>query len=63
MEYRAGPWIEHLSTVCGPASRHGKRTPAVYRHLDVLSKTLDEGVDVRGCIAWSLVDTFEWATG
>jgi beta-glucosidase len=32
-------------------------------HLEVLSATIDEGVDVQGYIAWSLVDNFEWAEG
>ncbi|WP_424215846.1 GH1 family beta-glucosidase (plasmid) [Streptomyces sp. BI20] len=32
-------------------------------HLDACSKALDNGVDLRGYMAWSLMDNFEWAEG
>ncbi|GIH26981.1 beta-glucosidase [Acrocarpospora phusangensis] len=32
-------------------------------HLDALRRAQDEGVDVRGYFAWSLLDNFEWAEG
>jgi len=32
-------------------------------HLDAVARALDEGIDVRGYMAWSLLDNFEWAAG
>ncbi|GLU03268.1 hypothetical protein SLE2022_204760 [Rubroshorea leprosula] len=32
-------------------------------HLSYLSKTIKEGVDVRGYFIWSFLDNFEWANG
>jgi len=32
-------------------------------HLGQLARAIDEGVDVRGYFAWSLLDNFEWAAG
>nr|AIA88632.1 Glyco_hydro_1 [uncultured Amycolatopsis sp.] len=33
------------------------------RSLTALREAMDEGVDVRGFFAWSLLDNFEWAEG
>ena len=33
------------------------------RYLFALSKAMQEGVDVRGYITWSLMDNYEWASG
>nr|WP_315481844.1 GH1 family beta-glucosidase [uncultured Undibacterium sp.] len=33
------------------------------RHLDALKQARQQGVDVRGYFAWSLIDNFEWAEG
>jgi beta-glucosidase len=33
------------------------------RHLHALQQALQQGVDVRGYFAWSLIDNFEWAEG
>ena len=33
------------------------------KHLLALKAALDEGVDVRGFFAWSLLDNYEWAEG
>ena len=32
-------------------------------HLGQLARAIDEGADVRGYFAWSLLDNFEWAEG
>lgn len=33
------------------------------QHLTVIADLIDEGYDVRGYFAWSLMDNFEWAWG
>jgi beta-glucosidase len=35
----------------------------IREHLYWLSKTMDEGVDIRGYYYWSLTDTYEWNDG
>ena len=43
---------------------HDPRRIAFLRtHLAALERAIDEGVDVRGYFAWSLLDNFEWAEG
>ena len=39
------------------------RIDFVAGHLEALADAVDEGVDVRGYFAWSLLDNFEWAEG
>lgn len=34
-----------------------------YDHISELLKIMKSGVDVRGYIAWSLLDSFEWKDG
>lgn len=33
------------------------------RHLQALHEAIEQGVDIRGYFAWSLLDNFEWAEG
>jgi beta-glucosidase len=33
------------------------------QHLDAVNQVMQQGVDVRGYFAWSLMDNFEWAEG
>ncbi len=40
-----------------------RRVEFLGRYLRELQRAYDEGVDVRGYFAWSLLDNFEWAAG
>jgi beta-glucosidase len=43
---------------------HDPRRVSYYRdHLTQLKLAIDDGVDVRGYFAWSLLDNFEWGHG
>jgi beta-glucosidase len=51
-----------------PTPDHGKvqdprRVDYLRRHLRAARQALDQGVDLRGYFAWSLLDNFEWAHG
>jgi beta-glucosidase len=39
------------------------RTEYLRRHVDAVAKAVQQGADVRGYFAWSLLDNFEWAFG
>lgn len=39
------------------------RVDFMRRYLTELAKAIDDGADVRGYFAWSLLDNFEWAYG
>jgi beta-glucosidase len=40
-----------------------KRTWFIYEMLKNVHKAIEEGVDVKGYLYWSLMDNFEWADG
>jgi beta-glucosidase len=40
-----------------------RRVEYVERALAGLKRAIDDGVDVRGYVAWSLLDNFEWMSG
>ena len=39
------------------------RTMFIRQHAYAVQQALDEGIDVRGYLHWSLMDNFEWAEG
>ncbi|MDN4482551.1 glycoside hydrolase family 1 protein [Demequina lignilytica] len=43
--------------------RDRDRTRYLRAHLQAVLDAIDEGADVRGYMAWSLMDNFEWAQG
>jgi beta-glucosidase len=45
------------------AVRDADRVHFFARHIEALQAALQQGVDVRGYFAWSLLDNFEWAHG
>lgn len=40
-----------------------KRVDYLVRHLEVVSRMVEKGLNVKGYFAWSLLDNFEWAFG
>lgn len=43
---------------------HDKRRQRYYEsHIKAMHRAIDDGCDVRGYFAWSLMDNFEWAHG
>lgn len=45
------------------AVHDAERIDFLTRYLRELSKAVDEGVDLRGYLQWSILDNFEWANG
>jgi beta-glucosidase len=43
--------------------RDDDRTAYLAEHIAAVAAALDQGADVRGYFAWSLMDNFEWAEG
>lgn len=39
------------------------RTAYFTSHLSAVADAIDQGADIRGYLAWSLLDNFEWAYG
>jgi beta-glucosidase len=46
-----------------PDIRDEKRAQFIGDHLLFIKKAMNEGVDVRGYLYWSLLDNFEWDSG
>ena len=46
-----------------PDADDDERAAFLVDHLDAMFRAMDEGVDVRGYLHWSLMDNFEWAEG
>lgn len=42
---------------------HDDRTDYFRRHVTAVHRARERGVDIRGYLAWSLLDNFEWAYG
>ncbi|TDD66454.1 beta-glucosidase [Jiangella aurantiaca] len=40
-----------------------QRIDYIARHLEATGQAIDQGADVRGYFAWSLMDNFEWSFG
>ncbi|MDX8047999.1 GH1 family beta-glucosidase [Lentzea sp. BCCO 10_0798] len=40
-----------------------KRTKYLVDHVRAVHRAISEGADIRGYLAWSLLDNFEWAAG
>ncbi|HTN91733.1 MAG TPA: family 1 glycosylhydrolase, partial [Sorangium sp.] len=40
-----------------------QRPRFLVRHLAEVARAIERGVDVRGYMHWSLLDSFEWAEG
>lgn len=47
----------------GPVARDDERIEFLRTHLVQLRRAMDAGADVRGYLAWSLLDNFEWSEG
>lgn len=69
-EYRLPPiyitenGASYADEVSGDGLVHDtRRVNYLSNHLVQLHRAMDQGVDVRGYFAWSLLDNFEWAQG
>ncbi|MFI6101720.1 GH1 family beta-glucosidase [Lentzea sp. NPDC051213] len=40
-----------------------ERTKYLFDHVRAVHKAISQGADIRGYLAWSLLDNFEWAAG
>ncbi|HNN62106.1 MAG TPA: family 1 glycosylhydrolase, partial [Candidatus Obscuribacter sp.] len=57
-----GAAYEDLVTQAGRIN-DTKRLEYLRRHIEQVALAIEDGVDVRGYFAWSLLDNFEWAEG
>lgn len=63
-ESRARYALPIVITENGVADSAGVHRPMFIRqHAYAVQQALDEGIDVRGYLHWSLMDNFEWAEG
>jgi beta-glucosidase len=53
----------YADTLSGESVHDVARTQYFARHLEAVRQSTEQGVDVRGYFAWSLMDNFEWAHG
>jgi beta-glucosidase len=54
-------WPDEMSA--DGAVHDPERTDYLLRHLEAMTRAIDQGADVRGYFAWSLLDNYEWARG
>jgi beta-glucosidase len=56
--------IPIIITENGIATRDDQRKIAfIKRHVDILERSLKNGLDIRGYFYWSLMDNYEWLKG
>ncbi|KAF2085371.1 glycoside hydrolase family 1 protein [Saccharata proteae CBS 121410] len=55
--------FEELKTLEADIRFDPVRSAYYVRYLEAVLMAIAEGVDVRGCLAWSIVDNLEWASG
>jgi beta-glucosidase len=64
LRYAARLKVPLIITENGIATRDDqKRIRFMRRHVDVLERCLEKGMDVRGYFYWSLIDNYEWLQG
>lgn len=69
MRYRVPLYITENGICCNDwihedgAVHDADRVDFMKKYLKQLKRAMDEGADVRGYFAWSLMDNFEWADG
>jgi beta-glucosidase/6-phospho-beta-glucosidase/beta-galactosidase len=52
-----------VASIAGVVVRHYGRLEYIRQHLIQTYLAMQDGVDVRGYFAWSLLDNFEWVYG
>ena len=66
---RASKWLSKLNipieiTENGVADKEDNLRPKhLKRHLWMIAKLIQEGIDIKSYYHWSLMDNFEWAEG